>query len=128
MLNEWGFYNLMAPAGIGLFLLFSVTLPEIWNGREQDRDEAYITSFVLFLLLAFSYVGQIITIAVMRWGHAGRVCSGDFNNDFSFWSLDTEQPYMHKTGTWLFYSMASQMYVIMAFITGVSFNVGAKNF
>ena len=83
----------------------------------------------LFACLAASYVSHFITMAVMRLRHAGRVCSGDFSDEFPFLKLGTQQePYLHQTGTWLFYSLTTQVYSIMAFITGLSFVMGSERY
>ena len=124
MINTWGFYNFMAPYGI---LILWLLLLVFSCSRQNDQKEECLLVLATFLFgcLAISYVIHFITMAVMRLRHAGRVCSGDFDIDFPLFRLGVQkQPYQYLTGTWLFYSLATQFYSIIVFITGFSFVVG----
>ena len=69
MLNLWGFINFMVAIGVavcaGLSSIVSDTCAEVILG-------------IGLALTALSYLSHFITLLVMRWRHAGRVCSGDF--------------------------------------------------
>ena len=91
MVNLWGFINwTVAPFGI---LLFGGCF-----GCLASSEAGGIVAAILGCLLALSYISQFITMCVMRWRHAGRVCAGDFTDDLHFWSPTAGkdgEPYLH---------------------------------
>ena len=94
MINIWGFCNFMGPFGIGILWLVLSCLCCAWD-RYSGKSECLIALVAfLFACLVASYVSHYITMAVMRLRHAGRVCSGDFDSDFSLFELGVQkQPY-----------------------------------
>ena len=78
--------------------------------------------------MAMSHVAMLITLLVMRYRQAGRVCSGDFNDSFNFYSLMEEpiEPYLHMTGSFYFYLAASHAYIAIGVFAGYSFQDGVK--
>ena len=120
MLTMWGFINFMAPFGIGILALC---------GGLCSKDCSAGIGAALGILNAASYLAHMITMLVMRFRHAGRVCSGDFEPEFSFLGLGDEeiQPYLHKTGTWLFYAITTQLYAIAMVVSGTSFIAGCEH-
>ena len=81
-------------------------------------------------LLGASFIGHLFTMIVMRWRHAGRVCSGDYNSDLQIWSLEhgeDNKPYLPLTGTWLFYNNASMLYAILMTVGATAFTAGLND-
>ena len=121
MLNMWGFCNFMVPLG---FLLLACISYCVTRG---SRDCAEIVLPFGMVGMSLSYLSHLITMFVMRYRHAGRVCSGDYNEELHFWSPlegDDTYPYLHLTGSWLFYITASHLYAALMAIAGTSFVVG----
>ena len=119
MVNLWGFINFMVPFGIGCCTLcLSIC----------SRETGGICAAMLFVLLGFSYFSQLLTMSVMRWRHAGRVCSGDFVDNLHIWApkMGTEEPYLHMTGSWLFYVQATHLYAMGMAVAGISFIAGLR--
>ena len=73
MVNLWGFINFVAPPGIFCFFLCCSC---IFKG-----DMAEILASLAGCLVGISFFGHLFTMLVMRWRHAGRVCSGDYNSE-----------------------------------------------
>ena len=117
MVNLWGFCNFAIAAGIGCCGLCCALF----------NNELASISLAIGLGLTFlSYFVHFLTLLVMRWRHAGRVCAGDFNDNLHFYRPleDEVKPFLHMTGSWLFYSGATQIYLIFMVISGISFIAG----
>ena len=128
MINTWGFYNFMAPLGIGCLACFSFScLGLIGTSRSTKRDCTGGQSAFLFMLLTLSFLSQLIALVVIRFAHPGRVCSGDYDSEISIFSLEQKEPYLHLKGTWFFYYLATLMYGTGMAITGISFIAGTKD-
>ena len=119
MVNLWGFCNFCIPFGIGICSLACLCFSE---------DCSAIFAGVCFFCLFLSYLAHLITMAVMRFRHAGRVCSGDFYDNFGFFDISVDEPYLHMTGQWFFYSLATQLYAVAATVVGVSVVVGMESY
>uniref|UniRef100_A0A7S3I3D2 Uncharacterized protein n=1 Tax=Favella ehrenbergii TaxID=182087 RepID=A0A7S3I3D2_9SPIT len=122
MVNLWGLINFLTPFGIGCCAgCFAVLF--------RDSDLSAIIGGILLMLNALSYLAHFITMLVMRYRHAGRVCSGDYDSDLHFWRPfeDPESPFLHKTGTWFFYVVVTQLYLICMGISGISFYAGVEH-
>ena len=120
MLNLWGFCNFMIPFGL---MCLSGCMYCLCRSKE-------CTEIIMGLgmgCVALSYLSQLITMCVMRYRHAGRVCSGDYSEELHFWSPlkgDGTKPFLHLNGSWLFYNTASQLYAGLMAVAGISFVVG----
>ena len=128
MLNVWGFSNFMAPFAIGISFLFFWCFYAMCCGCDKGNNYAGGQSAFLLSLVAVSYFSHFIAMIVMRLRHAGRVCSGDLYEGLSFGTLTSEEPYLHKTGTWLFYNLTSHFYLFMVGLTGTFFMAGLKHY
>ena len=121
MLNLWGFINFMV-------LIFAGCCALTGSACRTGECCIILAAMVAFLT-GLSYLGQFFTMIVMRSRHAGRVCSGDFNTEFQFWKLNqVEEPYLHMTSTWLFYSIVTQLYFAMMVVSGMSFFAGLDSY
>ena len=81
MLNLWGFINFMVPPGIGCLVGFFSCFR-----RCRDNECGAIFGAFMMFMVGLSYFSQLITMSVMRWRHAGRVCSGDFTDNLHMWA------------------------------------------
>ena len=124
MLNLWGFINFMCPPGLLCLYLFFKCIRRRSDG---ECPEVFLAS--MMFMVGVSYISQIITMAVMRWRHAGRVCSGDFTDNLHMWApmKGSEEPYLLMTGSWLFYLQATHLYAISMAVAGISFVAGLDN-
>ena len=122
MVNLWGFINFMVVAGAGCCFVSCAVIC-------SDSELAGIIAGILLMLDGLSYLAHFITLLVMRFRHAGRVCSGDYSDDFKFYKLlqDEEEPFLHKTGSWFFYVAATQVYLICMMISGGAFVAGVEH-
>ena len=121
MLNLWGFINFAAPLAICLCCLLPLTM-------SIKADSVAIIGGITLGLFVLSYLSHFITSLVMRWRHAGRVCSGDFDSQLHLLRpLDGYEngTYLHLTGSWFFYMQATHVYIILMIISGASFLKGA---
>ena len=81
------------------------------------------------MILGPSYFSHFITLMVMRFRHAGKVCSGDYLEVPNRYSLfDATEPYLHDAGSFLYYAMNSQFVVILAAMAGTALTIGMKEF
>ena len=95
--------------------------------------------FAFLIGLAFvNYVSHFITLMIMRWRHAGKICSGDYYDgydelDFGRYSLfgatipENEYNYIHQTGMFLWYAIQSQFFFILVMISGGTFYAGMES-
>ena len=128
MINSWGFWNFMVPFGIVILWFLTDGIIKCCSINPTRADVFFERCAVLLLLsLGVSYFVHFVWMAVLRFRHAGRVCSGDYDSDLSLWNFNSQAPYQHKTGTWLFYNLATQVYAVLIAITGVSFTNGLSN-
>ena len=79
---------------------------------ERALDDCGGCYFFLVFLAFLNYLAHFLTLMIMRWRHAGKICSGDYldsdETGFSRWSLiGTKEPYIHETGSFLFYAIQS---------------------
>ena len=120
--NLWGFINFIVMSGIAC-LAFAV-------GFSTENDEGEIAGVVGGCVISLSYLSQFLTMAVMRWRHAGRVCSGDFDPDLHFYSPlagnEDSKPFLHSAGSWFFYLQATHLYLGATIVAGVSFREGKR--
>ena len=92
----WGFFQ----------YLFSLILWLVFFFDDIDEHEA-LKGGALALLIC-DHMAHFITMMVMRWRHAGKVCSGDYFTDVNRYSLfDANAPYLHDAGSFLFYAIMS---------------------
>ena len=71
--------------------------------------------------LTMSYVSHMLTLLIMRYRHAGKVCSGDYIADSSTWTglfATPQEPYLLNTGSFLQYAGFSQLVLFVAFLNG----------
>ena len=90
MVNTWGFYNFVAPFGIGLLACCLLCCFSFVCKLDEyaSRDFAGATTVVLFVGNFISFLANLVAAAVVRFGHTGRVCSGDYNSELSFFTLE----------------------------------------
>ena len=75
------------------------------------------------------YIVHFMTMMIMRWRHAGKVCSGDYLDEPNRYSLfDAKEPYLHDAGSFLFYTICSQFMAMLAIISGLTINMGMSEF
>ena len=92
----WGFLQYLA-----VLIWYSLLLvkPKITNAREFGKYTAYI---------GIIHVAHFLTLMIMRWRHAGKVCSGDYLESPNRYSLfDSKANYLHDTGSFLYYAICS---------------------
>ena len=120
MVNLWGFINFMVAIGIGCCAGCCSIVSNECSG---------IIGGIGGFLTGLSYISHFITLLVMRWRHAGRVCSGDYEDGLHFYSPlgEEKEPYLHLTGSWLFYSGATQIYLVCMIISSISFVAGSDH-
>ena len=81
------------------------------------------------MILSPSWFTHFITLMVMRWRHAGKVCSGDYLDVPNRYSLfDAKEPYLHDTGSFLYYAINSQFVLMIAAMSGAALMIGMKEF
>ena len=79
-------------------------------------------------VLAVSWLSHLITMMVMRWRHAGKVCSGDYLDDINRFAIHAEKPpYLHDTGSFLYYAINSQFFFMFIMMSGASIYAGMEN-
>ena len=79
--------------------------------------------------IGLSYLSHFITLMVMRFRHAGKVCSGDYLEVPNRYSLfDATEPYLHDVGSFLYYAMNSQFVVMLAAMAGIALTIGMNEF
>ena len=80
----WGFVNYLL-----VVLLFLIA-------RECVHKEKQFFAAICCLILFVSAAIHTITVGVMRFRHAGKVCSGDYSDSIQTWALlGTQKPYLH---------------------------------
>ena len=112
----WGFFDYLIAFCGAIYLLTC------------GNRSGYECKILLFFWC--SHVPFFITMMVMRWRHAGGVCSGDYASDISRFALfdDNHKTYANSAGSFLWYAIMGQFLVIAAAIAGVSIMVGLKNY
>ena len=111
---HWGLWNFIIASFFGLCAFLG----------KCNREEGCIAIFGMGLFaMAALHVIMFITLLVMRFRHAGRVCSGDYSGIFHFYIPNEEPvpPYLHMTGSFLFYMAATHIYIIIGIIIGGTF-------
>ena len=88
-----------------------------------------------------NYLAHFISLMVMRWRPAGKICAGDYlTGDYANyrWSLtsdklivpssdgDGEAIYLTNSGAWLFYAIQSQFFFLLVMISGGTFYAGME--
>ena len=128
MVNMWGFYNFVSLLGSGLLLccLFCCCRLVFGMSKHEIRDYVFPCGGLLFIGFLLSYFANLVTIAVERFGHSGRVCSGDYDSELSIFTLEQQKPYLHLSGSWFFYYLATLNYSIAVIISGSSFIAGKR--
>ena len=54
------------------------------------------------------YTGHFLTLMILRWRHAGKVCSGDYYSEVNRFSLfEANAPYLHNAGSFYYYAIIS---------------------
>ena len=91
-------------------------------GQEGWDDCGYILAGIG---LALNHLAHLITMMVMRWRHAGQVCSGDFVEDKSTCPgyFDPEEPYL-ASGTFIFWAIMSNFILMVAAGLGTMIYIG----
>ena len=98
----WGFINTVLIFSLFLYMRV-LNLDDESRCSKSCKELFFVIS--MFVLIA-SWLSQMITVAIMRYRHAGKVCSGDYNEALgSKWSFgNTQNPYLHDTGAFLTYA------------------------
>ena len=86
-LNLWGFITFMMPVGVMAFACLSGCVYMLCcRCSGSDLSETLmIQSASIMACNMLNLIALLITSAVWRWTHAGRVCSGDFDDQFTLW-------------------------------------------
>ena len=118
VINLWGFINFMLMIGFGCCgacLAFC------------DKDCGSAVVGIGLAGTGLSYLSHFIAMLIMRFRHAGRVCAGDYDTQFDFYKPlePSEEPFLHKTGSWLFYASTTHIYLILLAISMSTFFIGA---
>ena len=104
MVCIWGFFTYLFIY-IAFYILIFLETRE--DGREW-RDIKDTLLLIATMILGPSYMSHFITLMVMRWRHAGKVCSGDYLDIPNRYSLfDAKEPYLHDAGSFLYYAINS---------------------
>ena len=79
-------------------------------------------------VIGLSWFSHFLTLMIMRWRHAGKVCSGDYLDDLNRYAIHAEKPpYLHDTGSFLFYAINSQFFFMFVMMSGASIYAGMEN-
>ena len=79
-------------------------------------------------VIGLSWISHFLTLMIMRWRHAGKVCSGDYLTDINRYAIHAEKPpYLHDTGSFLFYAINSQFFFMFVMASGASIYAGMEN-
>ena len=83
---------------------------------------------ILAFITGCSYIGHFLTLMILRWRHAGKVCAGDYLSDPNrFAILGEKEPYLHDTGSFLFYAINSQFFFYLMMMSGASIFAGIES-
>ena len=118
MVCIWGFINYTLIA----FAYFAPCIKE-------QPNQVYFGLILLFLLITFaSWLSQSLTMYVMRYRHAGVVCSGGLVEDPSLFKLlaTPQEPYLLRTGSFLHYVLWSTLVIFIAIPNGYAIPTATK--
>ena len=91
----------------------------------DDIDEREEWKGLAAALVGVDHFAHFITLMVMRWRHAGKVCSGDYVTEVNRFSLfDTNPPYLHNAGSFLFYAIISQFTALLGSAAAIGLAAG----
>ena len=87
------------------------------------------TNFLCMMVNVAMWLTFMLMVAIYRWRHAGRVCSGDYIEERSIVSdpgsyLDYRYPYIIDTGFYLQMSFYSQLFIVFVGMNTVCFVSG----
>ena len=104
----WGFFQYLSVVLLWLVYFF------------DDIDEREDWKGLAAALVGVDHFAHFITLMVMRWRHAGKVCSGDYETDVNRYSLfEANNPYLHNAGSFLFYAIISQFTGMVGAAAGI---------
>ena len=107
----WGFFDYLCVYLIFLYIAFA-------------REVSEIVALPM-VVVGMSHFTHFIVMMVLRWRHAGKVCSGDYLDTPNRYSLfDAEEPYLHNAGSFIYYAILSQFLMMIVAITGTTTFVG----
>ena len=107
----WGFIDYLSVYLIFLYLAFAKDVHEIIA--------------LPITVVGFSHFAHFLTMMILRWRHAGKVCSGDYLDTPNRYSLfDAQEPYLHNAGSFIYYAIMSQFLMLVVGITGTATFVG----
>ena len=103
MVCNWGAITYML-----ILVLFTMML--CLGERALDDCEGCVAFLVGGAFV--NWLAHFLTLMIMRWRHAGKVCSGDYldmaETGFSRYALTgVDPPYIHETGSFLWYAIQS---------------------
>ena len=107
----WGFIDYLC-----VYLIF------LYLASAKEPNEVVTLPIVV---TALSHFVHFITMMILRWRHAGKVCSGDYLDTPNRYSLfDAQEPYLHNAGSFIYYAILSQFLMMVVGITGAIMLVG----
>ena len=107
----WGFIDYLLVYLIFAYIAFTKEIHEV--------------VFLPIFLTGVSHFTHFIVMMVLRWRHAGKVCSGDYLDTPNRYSLfDAQEPYLHNAGSFIYYAILSQFLMMVVGITGTTMFVG----
>ena len=111
----WGFFLYI--------ILFVASVYFTLTARNVSYNPIIITGLVMLWLAHF------LTMMIMRWRHAGKVCSGDYLDEPNRYSLfDAKEPYLHNAGSFLYYTIISQFMLVIGSFSGFFIMIGMSEF
>ena len=79
-------------------------------------------------IIGISWFSHFLTLMILRWRHAGKVCAGDYLTDVNRYALHGDKPpYLHDTGSFLYYAINSQFFFMFVMMSGASIYAGMEN-
>ena len=96
----WGFFQYIYIYLVAMFFMFYKDIDSVLDN--------FLGAIGISVLPGICWFTHFLTMMIMRWRHAGKVCSGDYLDVPNRYSLfDATEPYLHDAGSFLFYAINS---------------------